>query len=606
MIDLSLAGDVLGAARQYLEMGWSVIPLAPNGVRPVVKWEEYQERRATLEELDQWVTRWPGMNLGLVTGLISGVTVVDIDGSVGVESAQRLPTKLPETLTQKTPRGYNLVYRYAEGVRNTADTTQGIDIRGEGGYIVVAPSRREKTPQKPGGVYSWRRQVDPVDFPVWITEVLGRHDPPQTAGEAVAAAPGWVSHHLENGAEAGERNQTAARLAGYFFGLGLPQDVVLTILEPYAGQCKPPMDRAELAKVVLSTGRYQKRALQAGIVAPPTRVETLVGEKFTFDEDGITIELGQMRPARDSYYAELVVGCDLPGLPPRLHGPVSLNVMDTGAREKEARYLKGRLDVNWPDYLEIACRLAIESYRQGDPVILLREAHKPSAGTYLVRPLLLSGGPTMWFAQGGTFKSYFALAVACTLDGHDVIPGLRAERPVRVAFLDWEWDAWIHNERMRALLGAEAEDCSILYRRCYGPLEGMVESLRRMVDDEGIEFVVVDSVGMACKGEPESAISSIGFQRALRALGVGSLLISHVTKNGDTQYPFGSMYWHNTCRATWYIAKNDETGELGFYNRKANQGKLWQAQGFRVAFTEDTVRISSAELTAPDLEIGRA
>jgi hypothetical protein len=121
----------------------------------------------------------------------------------------------------------------------------------------------------------------------------------------------------------------------------------------------------------------------------------------------------------------------------------------------------------------------------------------------------------------------------------------------------------------------------------------------------GFDFVVIDSVGAACGEEPESARVALDFTNAVRALGVGSLWITHITKNGDTQRPFGSTYWHNVARSSWYIEKQQDTGEnsfsLGFYHRKANSDRLEKPVGFEIVFG-DRIKVNRINVGAvPEL-----
>jgi hypothetical protein len=73
------------AALEYLVRGWSGIPIEGNGGRkkPLVKWQEFQERLATPEEVAGWWKKWPDANVGIVTGAISNLVVVDTDGPEG-------------------------------------------------------------------------------------------------------------------------------------------------------------------------------------------------------------------------------------------------------------------------------------------------------------------------------------------------------------------------------------------------------------------------------------------------------------------------------------------------------------------------------------------
>jgi hypothetical protein len=95
----------------------------------------------------------------------------------------------------------------------------------------------------------------------------------------------------------------------------------------------------------------------------------------------------------------------------------------------------------------------------------------------------------------------------------------------------------------------------------------------------------------------------------VRHIGVGSLHIAHVTKaeNGD-QKPFGSAFWHNGARSTWFV-KADPASEgtdvlrIGLFNRKANQGRLMASPlAFAVKFDDETVSFRRTDIAdSPDL-----
>ena len=59
------------------------------GKRPLVDWQEFQERLPTETEAADWWGKWPEANISMVTGPISGVSVIDIDGVEGKEAYSR-------------------------------------------------------------------------------------------------------------------------------------------------------------------------------------------------------------------------------------------------------------------------------------------------------------------------------------------------------------------------------------------------------------------------------------------------------------------------------------------------------------------------------------
>lgn len=133
---------MLNHALKYQKMGLSVIPLEPKGKKPLVPWAEFQKRKATDVELKEWWKKWPNANIGIVTGTISGVCVVDLDGLEGLQSAQNMG--LTSNCVSLTGDGKHLWYRHpGQVVENTVRMAPGIDLRGDGGYVVCAPSVHE-------------------------------------------------------------------------------------------------------------------------------------------------------------------------------------------------------------------------------------------------------------------------------------------------------------------------------------------------------------------------------------------------------------------------------------------------------------------------------
>ena len=133
---------VLLHARKYLERGFSVIPCGKDK-KPLISWKEYQSKRATEKEVTQWVEQFPEMNIGIVTGSISGgLGVIDIDDEQ--EAWPVLETLLPkelQTVGTMTPSGgKHLWFFMKDELSNNARVIPGADFRGEGGYVVVPPS----------------------------------------------------------------------------------------------------------------------------------------------------------------------------------------------------------------------------------------------------------------------------------------------------------------------------------------------------------------------------------------------------------------------------------------------------------------------------------
>ena len=109
--------------------------------------------------IEEWGKLWPESNLAMLTGAASGYYVLDVDPKHnGLESMRELTgtdTPGPEWGTELIQRtgsgGYHVLLKHPDKVmRNRVGLKPGLDIRGDGGYIVVAPSNHIS-----GGVYAW-------------------------------------------------------------------------------------------------------------------------------------------------------------------------------------------------------------------------------------------------------------------------------------------------------------------------------------------------------------------------------------------------------------------------------------------------------------------
>lgn len=131
----------LSAALQYLMVdGLSVIPVGKNKV-PLIKWEEYTKRKPTEEAVTEWFTKWPSAWVGIVTGKVSGITVVDID--VKHEAVTDYKQFGASYVVKTKSGGWHLYFKYTDKVITCSDQYEQFpytDIRNDGGYVVAPPS----------------------------------------------------------------------------------------------------------------------------------------------------------------------------------------------------------------------------------------------------------------------------------------------------------------------------------------------------------------------------------------------------------------------------------------------------------------------------------
>ncbi len=247
------------AALDYLARGWSVVPIEPGGKRPLVRWEELQARRASPAELQAWLARWPDANLGIVTGAVSGLLVLDVDPRHGgAESLAALEAEqgaLPPTPEAETGGGGRHLYFAHPGgvVRNRVGLRPGIDLRGDGGLVVAPPSRHAS-----GRAYRWREERAPGDLmlaalPSWLVE------PPGAARGPGHPLPWWRERVREIVPE-GERNSRLASFSGHLLWHGVDPEVATELLLCWNRvHCRPPLPDEEVVRTVESITRTHRR-----------------------------------------------------------------------------------------------------------------------------------------------------------------------------------------------------------------------------------------------------------------------------------------------------------------------------------------------------------
>ncbi len=252
--------DSLTAALAYLAHGWSVIPVEARGKRPVIPWLEFQQRCANENEVRQWFDARKNANVAIVTGVISGLVVLDIDvahhGDKSLSELEREHGALPLTVEAKTGSGGRHFYFLHPGglVRNRAGLMQGIDLRGDGGCVVAPPSTH-----RAGKRYIWRKGHAPGEtglapVPAWLLALV--------RGERGrgAHAPAHWRKLVREGVVEGERNSTIASLAGHLFHREVDPQVVLELLLTWnRARCRPPLSDHEVARVVESISRLHER-----------------------------------------------------------------------------------------------------------------------------------------------------------------------------------------------------------------------------------------------------------------------------------------------------------------------------------------------------------
>lgn len=246
-MDMNSENNLLHEAQRYLERGWSVFPI--KGKTPLVKWKELQKRLPTNEELAAWFSRTDVTGIGLATGELSGVIVLDAEKD-GYDDLNAM--NLPRTvLVQSGGGGWHAYFKHPGVHVKTDARLEGklLDVRGDGGFIVLPPSIHAS-----GERYSWKNSPENCEIAECPASVLElANGKPQPKGVNKKNERFDFSADVKEG----ERNTQATRAAGAILHRCSTEEECETKgweqLKKWNSQrCKPPLDDTELEKVFLS------------------------------------------------------------------------------------------------------------------------------------------------------------------------------------------------------------------------------------------------------------------------------------------------------------------------------------------------------------------
>lgn len=246
--------DLLQQAIQARIKGYNLIPLRGGDVndenfkRPAVSWDQYKSNLSTITEIRQWHEQNPDLRYGIVTGPVSKLFVVDLDTAEGEKwffEHEPSITKLSSACV-KTRKGWHVYFRWSDELNEKVTTkvriAEGVDIRGEGGYVVA---------------WNVRQLVDIGKLPQvprWILDLLpGRKTGGNLEGKRVLTHD-WMAEAFAN-LKVGNRNDTFTRIAGSLRNRGYSANALFEILKGKAESVGFGLD--ELRTICDSVGRYE-------------------------------------------------------------------------------------------------------------------------------------------------------------------------------------------------------------------------------------------------------------------------------------------------------------------------------------------------------------
>lgn len=276
---LSKPSRNLRAALRYAEWGWSVLPLHTpvEGGRCSCHKSDCQsigkhprnrngvkDATTDAETIERWWDTWPDANIGVATGTASGLVVLDIDdgGDEGLAALEAEQERLPETVESLTGGGgRHLLFAIEDTApRNSVKRlAAGVDVRGEGGYIVVPPSAHHS-----GRLYAWEVSsrpdtIHPAPLPTWLARRMAE-DERHGASPSQSGSDGLIP--------SGQRNSVLASIAGVMRHRGMGESAITAaLLADNSERCVPPLSEREVMSIAKSIMRYEPGDTASGPIA---------------------------------------------------------------------------------------------------------------------------------------------------------------------------------------------------------------------------------------------------------------------------------------------------------------------------------------------------
>lgn len=249
----------LKAALYYAQKyGWAVFPVKAEEKRPHTP-HGCKDAKKDPGAIKAWWKKWPTASVGVATGSISNLIVIDedLDDDKGLDGIMAMAAwekdngvSLPETARAITGRGgAHLYYHYTgKDIQNRTGIIDGVDVRGEGGYVVAPPSVH------PNGVeYAWEDDPDDIgvaDVNDVVLKFLATGKTTKESGE---------KFQLPSIIDSGVRNSTLYHFACSLQAQGLSDTAIIAAVSAENdARCVPPIEHEELLQLVNSALKYAK------------------------------------------------------------------------------------------------------------------------------------------------------------------------------------------------------------------------------------------------------------------------------------------------------------------------------------------------------------
>lgn len=543
------------AGQFYLEKGFNVIPInlkkaiIKNGKIekqisfPNFEYGKYHKEKVTKALVDKW---WGDYNaIAIITGKISGITVMDID-------TKNLPDikDLPETFTVETNKGFHFYFKHTDKVNTGANSfiSNGeifnIDIRNNGGIVFAPPSAYE-LPN--GGITSYKviQNLPLAEFSIkWLEEIYKKY---KLSDEIVKGSSDW-KYKITNPILEGKRNVDFTSIVGGLLNK-FPQDewetIVWKLVQEHNLIQKKPLDEHELRKTFNSIAKNESRKRNSG-----GEIKDIVSNVW---EDNIDIEI-TLQNCIVCFRVKNIIGSLLEatvitwikkssGLSHEI--PFYLKIKSDSNKEQWARLLSKTFDKKedkevYPWTILIAKVSAeVETKIRKHKQDFLSEEIVAKPTTWLIEPFIQEDQINTFFGLGSSGKTMMAMYFSALL----------LEKGTNSLFIDYENDSSNWKDKIDKI--TKDSKGMVYYDSEQIPLAEQVDKIKEVIKNRNVKLVILDSASLSTGESTSDEKAVIRLMSALKLLKTTVLLIAHQRKNDGDKTPIGSIQFENQARNVW-------------------------------------------------------
>jgi hypothetical protein len=246
------------AALRLAGKGFKIFPLRPRSKEPFSDNKFFRTvggyKCATRDPalIEFWWSRQPEANIGLATGSVSGVWVLDLDGEddeAWLREQEIEPGEnVPPTVEVTTSKGRHLYFKYPLGadIRNAQDRDDMPDVRANGGYVLLPPSIHPS-----GRVYAWSAESANAfpDSPAWLIEIVTNRGAGKS-GEPIARSAEFWRSFIDEERDGSGRGSAIATLYGHLVRHNVDAFMALSLARVVdETRHKPPLGRGEVDRI---------------------------------------------------------------------------------------------------------------------------------------------------------------------------------------------------------------------------------------------------------------------------------------------------------------------------------------------------------------------